>query len=175
VHRNTLLSEIEAYSVKRPLESEVSTSFYNFVSENPDCFKRELLIGHVTASAFIVDLEAEKVLLLHHKKLDRWLQPGGHCDGETDTLEITKKEVSEETGIVFSGFNREIFDLDIHTIPERKGIPEHLHYDVRYLFEVDSQIPFEANEESNDLKWIDFSDLKNYTSEVSILRMLEKI
>jgi 8-oxo-dGTP pyrophosphatase MutT (NUDIX family) len=95
-------------------------------------------------------VDADKILLIHHRKLNKWLQPGGHCDGDTDTLAVAIKEVEEETGVVIKPNDQVIIDLDIHRIPERKGIPAHDHYDVRYLLEADSSLPLLQNHETLD-------------------------
>ncbi len=170
-----LLADISNYKTQIPEEQLIKTQFLDFVKSNSDCFERSLLKGHVTASAFVVDIELSKVLLMNHKKLNKWLQPGGHCDGDSDTLKVALKETQEEMGIIVKDYKTEIFDIDIHTIPENKSVPEHLHYDVRYLFHFDSSKSILANSESNDVKWIDFAEIETYTSETSILRMLEKL
>ena len=142
----------------------------------PLCFSRGLLSGHFTGSAFIVNQKKTHTLLLKHAKLNCWLQPGGHCDGDPDVENVAIKEVFEETGlIVEKSTNPEIFDIDIHKIPERKAVPEHLHYDVRFLFLVDESAKIEISDESTDLKWIPFIEIENYNIDESVSRMVEKI
>ncbi|MDT4869946.1 NUDIX domain protein [compost metagenome] len=123
----------------------------------------------------MIDPAAGKILLIHHKKLNKWLQPGGHCDGEEDTLAVAIKEVFEETGVQIRPAGQQPVDLDIHTIPLRKDVPEHEHFDVRYLFEYDSTQPLTANHETLALEWISFGDIRKYTNEESVLRILDKI
>ena len=173
--RTMLLSELEAFECKLETEIEIKKRFLEFVNTYPNCFERELLIGHVTASAFIFDSTEKKVLLIHHKKLNKWLQPGGHCDGDSNTLLVAKKEVFEETGLNIALSNQPIFDLDIHVIPERKGIPEHLHYDVRYLFEASINDEIVQNHETNDISWIELDKMEYFTTEESLLRMKSKL
>ncbi len=146
----------------------------SFVRENESCFRRELLEGHVTGSCWVVTPAKEKVLLIHHVKLNKWLQPGGHCDGNENVFEVAVTELREETGITEFNALPVIFDLDIHTIPERKGVPEHEHFDVRFLFEVSDSIPLIQNHETHGLKWMELSHLESLTSENSILRMKSK-
>ena len=172
---NSFIEKIETFHPLTATETRIKERFIDFISHNPDCFLRSNLQGHITASAFVVDKAADKILLIHHKKLDKWLQPGGHCDGDTDTLAVAIKEVWEETGVVVQAGNQSIADLDIHVIPKRKDIPEHEHFDVRYIFEADSLLPLIQNHETNDLKWISLDDLSRYTDEESVLRVTRRI
>jgi 8-oxo-dGTP pyrophosphatase MutT (NUDIX family) len=168
------IQEIRAFVVSNQEEQIIKDRFLDFAENNPDCFLRSNLKGHITASAFVVDVVEQKILLIHHKKLNKWLQPGGHCDGDTDTLGVAIKEVYEETGVEILPKNQTIVDLDIHTIPERKGVPEHEHFDVRYIFETDATQPLIQNHETIDLRWIEFKDVPNYTDELSITRVIDK-
>lgn len=170
-----ILELLSAYSCTSDSEKSIKKRFIDFVETNEDCFERHLLIGHITASAFVFDPKKHKTLLIHHKKLNKWLQPGGHCDGEEDTLAVALKEVFEETGLQIENIGQEIFDLDIHTIPESKEVPEHEHFDVRYLLLADSKIPLVQNHETNQLKWIDLSEMEKYTTEESLMRMKNKL
>ncbi len=113
--------------------------------------------------------------MMHHRKLDKWFQPGGHCDGDNDVLRVAMKEAIEETGVAdIQVLNHEIFDVDVHLIPERKDIAAHFHYDIRFLFEVDKDIPLVINEESNDLAWIEISKVAELNNSESITRMTLK-
>lgn len=170
-----LLEQLRTYITVDNTEGIIKARFIDFVNTYHDCFERSLLIGHITASGFIYDERTQKILLIHHKKLDKWLQPGGHCDGDKDTLGVAIKEVFEETGVLIENIDQSIFDLDIHTIPERKDIPEHEHFDVRYLFFADSTKPLVQNHETNQLMWIRIADLEKYTTEESLLRMKRKV
>jgi 8-oxo-dGTP pyrophosphatase MutT (NUDIX family) len=173
--RSKLLLEIENFNCHYDSEIEIKKRFIDFVKNHSNCFERTLLIGHVTASALIFDSKVKQVLLIHHKKLNKWLQPGGHCDGDSFTLGVAQKEVLEETGLNIPLANQPIFDLDIHVIPERKGIPEHLHYDVRYLFEASINNEIVQNHETNDISWIELSKMEDFTTEESLLRMKSKL
>jgi 8-oxo-dGTP pyrophosphatase MutT (NUDIX family) len=170
-----ILELLESYKCIIESEKLIKKRFIEFVQNNEDCFDRNLEVGHITASAFIFDPNNNKTLLLHHKKLNKWLQPGGHCDGDKDTLSVAIKEVFEETGLVINNQAQPIFDLDIHMIPENKGILEHEHFDVRYLLLADSKIPLKQNHETNQLKWVHLSEMENYTTEESLRRMKNKL
>ena len=110
---------------------------------------------------------------MHHKKLNRWLQPGGHCDGDADVLQVAIKEAQEETGIKnITPISRDIFDLDIHYIPSRREENIHLHFDVRFLLMAETnEISF--NHEANDMKW--FAKKASIENDnLSLHRMYEK-
>lgn len=141
------------------------------------CFHRDHLPGHITGSAWILNKPKTHVLLVHHVKLNKWLQPGGHADGEENVLSVALREVNEETGLVhFKELVPGIFDLDIHTIPARADFPEHLHYDVRFaLVATDEEEDIEVSEESHAVKWIAFDEVPDLCcNNASILRMLAK-
>jgi 8-oxo-dGTP pyrophosphatase MutT (NUDIX family) len=172
--RHSLLQMLKQFDASTKDQKETKDKFIGFVEVNQTCFERTLSIGHVTASGLIVDRKKNAVLLLHHKKLNRWLQPGGHCDGDSDTVAVAEKEVYEETGLALKVATPFIHDLDIHTIPSWQNTAEHEHYDVRYIFEYTSSDSFVKNHESNQLKWIELGELKNYDIEPSIVRMINK-
>lgn len=175
MHRKTLLDLLHSYCPNDTVESSMKNETIDFVEKNEDCFKRELLIGHVTGSAWIIEKDRKKVLLMHHKKLNQWFQPGGHCDGDSDVLNVAMKEANEETGLKnLKVFSQEIFDIDVHEIPERKGIPAHKHYDIRFLIEADSDEKLEINEESNDLAWVSLEKVVEHNNSDSIMRMVRK-
>lgn len=145
--------------------------------ESESCFQRDHLPGHITGSAWILNKKRTHVLLVHHVKLNRWLQPGGHADGEENILSVALREVNEETGLVhFKELVPGIFDLDIHTIPARSDFPEHLHYDVRFaLIATDEEENLEVSEESHEVKWIALEDAPECCDHNgSILRMIAK-
>ena len=170
----SLLQSIKKYNPDN-VEIEITKQrFLQFIEQNSNCLLRSNLNGHITASAFVVDFNANKLLLLHHKKLNKWLQPGGHCDGEENTLSVAIKEVFEETGIQIIPKNQVIIDLDIHTIPEKNQIPEHEHFDIRYLFEANSNSNIVKNHESIALKWVEIDAISLFTEEESISRFVRK-
>lgn len=172
--KTELVAKVENYLPYDQTEKKMCDRLLQFITEHDNCFERFLLIGHVTASAWIINDQKQEVLLLHHKKLGKWLQPGGHCDGNENVFEVAKKEVLEETGIDVGMQKEEIFDIDIHLIPERKEIPAHEHFDIRFKFVLgESQAPIQ-NHESNELKWIPMATISTLTSEPSILRMVKK-
>ena len=126
----------------------------NFLKTN-NPFGRDNLEGHFTASSWIVTKDNTRALITHHKKLGLKLQLGGHCDGDSDILRVALKEAIEESGINNIYFSRNIFDIDIHTIPARGKESEHYHYDIRFLFTVENDAMFVLSPESTKLEWID--------------------
>jgi 8-oxo-dGTP pyrophosphatase MutT (NUDIX family) len=175
MHRQPLLNLLRSYAIHYPAEAATTGQFIAFVTAHENCFDRSLLIGHVTASAWVINQDGASVLLLHHLKLDKWMQPGGHCDGDPNTLNVAQKECFEETGIQTLPATTQIFDIDIHEIPQRKEIPAHLHFDVRYLMRPLPGSRITASEtETNQVIWAPLKEIPNYSREKSILRMLMK-
>jgi 8-oxo-dGTP pyrophosphatase MutT (NUDIX family) len=172
-HRQRLLDLIGDYAVRYPDERKVVERFVSFIEENERCFERDCWAGHITGSAWLLNEAHTHVLLTHHRKLGRWLQLGGHSDGEPDTLFAARREAEEESGLAVRAVFPWIFDLDVHEIPARKSDPAHFHFDVRFVFETDSEA-FAVSEESLDLAWVDVRKLETVTDEVSMLRMADK-
>lgn len=176
MHRQDLINKLNDYSPEFEAEKEFRASFLSFVKQNPECFERSLEEGHVTGSAWIINKTGTKVLLTHHHKLDRWLQLGGHADGDPDIINVATKEALEESGLKSIRLvSQSIFDIDIHTIPARKTDPEHLHYDIRFLFQADENEPLVVSNESKDLAWVELDKLAALVeSNDSIMRMMQK-
>jgi len=175
VQRQPLIDHLLNYHRDHPVESRTINRFMDFVKQEAGCFERSTISGHVTASAWILSPDGERVLLTHHRKLDRWLQLGGHADGDPDVLSVAYKEAREESGIDhFEQVLPGIFDLDIHVIPARKNEPEHFHYDVRYLFRVSGSTDYIVSAESHDLRWVGLDKVASLTTEESMLRMVAK-
>lgn len=176
MNRETLLQQIREYKAFDAEEEGFRTRTLHLLEQEPDCFQRKLLHGHITGSAWVVSPDGENVLLLHHRKLDKWLQPGGHADGDENVRRVAQKEAEEESGLQdIRLYESGIFDLDIHTIPERKGVPEHLHYDIRFRFVANPAAPLQQNSESKGLAWVPLKEVPARTDQNrSILRMLQK-
>lgn len=156
-------------------EAAMLAEYAPFISAHPDCLLRTCGPGHLTASAWIVDRSRQWTLLTHHHKLDRWLQLGGHVDGNPDLLAAALREGAEESGLTrLVPVSPEIFDVDRHSIPARGAEPEHWHYDVRFLIEADRDEPLRISNESKDLAWVELSRVAELNPSESLARMVRK-
>tara|TARA_B110000003_G_scaffold276080_1_gene320796 strand:+ start:72 stop:605 length:534 start_codon:yes stop_codon:yes gene_type:complete len=165
---------LEDYRVKYPEESTIN-EVLDFL-ENSGSIDENNFKGHFTGSAWVLSPFKDHVLMTHHRKLGMWLQLGGHSNGENDLFKVALREAKEESGIQeIIGLSKNIFDLDIHTIPQQIDQPSHKHYDIRFLFEAD---PLETeiiiSEESHDVGWIPLNKVLTFNSEMSIKRMVYK-
>lgn len=175
MNRQLLIDTLGRYATGYPEEQKFISLFLELLM-HPCAYQRDHLPGHITASAWITDESAANVLLLHHKKLDRWLQPGGHADGEEDVVVVATKEVMEETGLkTFLHKHHGLFDIDIHLIPARNEFPEHYHYDIRFLLQADFTTELIVSDESHALKWFPMEEVPVATQgSTSMIRMAEK-
>jgi len=173
--REELTQLLERYKTDFQEELRFVSPFLELL-QSPRSFYRDHLPGHVTASAWVVDENKTHALLVHHAKLDKWLQPGGHADGDENILDVATREVNEETGLEeLTLLVPGIFDLDIHPIPARNDFPEHLHYDIRFAFIASQQEKLKISDESHDLKWVNLKEVPEITQQnSSILRMIQK-
>jgi len=148
-----------------------------FVQQHPNCFDRALWPGHITGSAWVVNPARDKVLLMHHRKHNQWFQFGGHADGDSDIVRVALRETQEETGLpleVIRLIDGGIFDVDIHTIPASDKGSEHIHFDIRFLVEIDDSLTVPGNDESHEILWIPLEEVTKYNNNLSTCRMLEK-
>lgn len=176
MNRSRLLEELRAYHGHDDAEQSFVDRFIRLL-QHPDAFQRTHLPGHITGSAWITNEVGTEVLLTHHAKLDKWLQPGGHADGDEDVIRVATREAEEETGLMEIVLaDDHIFDLDIHVIPERGNMPEHFHYDVRYLFRASKKLPLVVTVESHALSWVRLDDIDRISNNnTSMLRMVRKM
>ncbi len=130
----------------------------DFCAANDDALHRRCLVGHLTGSALVVDPNGTRTLLLHHAKLDRWLQPGGHADGDGNLAAVALREATEETGMVGLRVVVPAIDIDVHHIPARPGEPEHVHYDLRFVVIAPETAVVDHNEEALAARWIEPDD-----------------
>lgn len=173
--RTSLHAAFERYRSRWPSESVDVEPFMRFLESDVDVFKRSHLAGHFTGSAWLVSADGARTLLMHHRKLDRWLQPGGHADGDVDLARVALREAQEETGVPGLRVEDDIFDIDRHRIPARGAEPEHWHYDVRHVVRAGANECFVVNEESHALAWRPVAGLlDDETLDVSVRRMARK-
>jgi 8-oxo-dGTP pyrophosphatase MutT (NUDIX family) len=171
----SLHDALASYAQRWPDEAEVARSFAAFLDEAPTVFERLHLAGHFTASSWLVDGSGTRALLTHHRKLGRWLQLGGHADGDRDLSRVALREAEEESGLAGLRVEPEIFDLDRHWIPERGDVPGHWHWDVRYVVHAEAGEDYVVSEESHDLAWRPIDEiLRDPGSDESMRRMAGK-
>jgi 8-oxo-dGTP pyrophosphatase MutT (NUDIX family) len=175
MHREMLLKGLTAHQPYDETEREMLARMRNFVQRNPDCFSPSLASGHITGGAWILDRTRRYALLTHHRKLDKWLQLGGHADGETDALAIALREAREESGLTtIRPVSHTIFDVDVHPIPARGVQPAHCHYDIRFLMEADRSEALQVSSESKALAWVEIAAISRYSTEASMVRLAAK-
>lgn len=173
--RKLLIAALTRYEGNSPEESTAAARIRELVEREPRCAERDCFPAHLTGSAWVVNRAGDKALLLHHAKLQKWLQPGGHADGDFDLLRVALREAAEESGLTsLRSCSLEIFDVDIHPIPAQGSTPDHLHYDVRFLLMADEQEQLEESDESRGLQWVLLDDLERLTEEPSVTRLREK-
>jgi 8-oxo-dGTP pyrophosphatase MutT (NUDIX family) len=155
MHRPTIFNAdmLLGYRTQWHLEDAVIKQFEAFLAAHGDAFERSNRVGHFTGSSWLISEDGKRVLLMHHRKLDRWLQPGGHADGEVDLAGVALREAREETGVTGLRVEGAVFDIDRHLIPARGDEPEHWHYDVRYVVRAGKDERFVLNSESRALAW----------------------
>jgi len=194
--RRLLLDALDAYATRWTFSAYASFQagmeqarverFTRFVRGFPDCLERSCAVGHVTGAALVVSPDLRRVLLTHHRKLDMWLQLGGHADGEREVHLVALREAQEESGIEDAAFLTcggllDVdgvplpFDVDVHAIPAHGADPPHEHYDVRYLIRADDARPVVVSHESHDVRWLDLDEARSLTHEPSMHRMLDKL
>jgi 8-oxo-dGTP pyrophosphatase MutT (NUDIX family) len=180
MHRQHILDQLDRYQAESPDDQAHKNSIVHFIKNHPNCFDRELPYGHVTGSAWVINQTRDKVLLTLHAKVATWMQMGGHSDGHPITNDVALREAHEESGLKnITPLSSEIFDLDIHHYPAfqtKRGFEhEHLHFDLRYIFEADENEPLTPQEgESNGLRWVPLAEAHQLNAQEKFLRMIRK-
>lgn len=167
--------ELARYRERHPDEASVVDEFTAFARSGIDVFERRRAGGHFTASCWLVSADGARVLLTHHRKLERWLQLGGHADGDSDLARVALREAQEESGLSELRVQAQIFDIDAHVIPARGVDAEHVHWDVRYIVRCHGSEAFAVSDESLALAWVEIRDLLADSSvDASVRRMARK-
>ena len=170
-----LLSELDLS--QRTEEEPHRKRMIELLDSTSDCFYRSSFPAHFTGSALVLSADRRRALLHHHRKLDRWMQFGGHCDGDEDLLRVAQREALEESGIEgLNAVSRVPFDLDIHEIPARPalGEPAHYHYDVRFLLIAPEKARFTVSEESLAIRWFDLEEMLSLPLSAGLHRLALK-
>jgi 8-oxo-dGTP pyrophosphatase MutT (NUDIX family) len=162
------------YASRYPGDAHVADCL-SFLANASHPFDREHESGHFTGSGWLVDASGKRVLLTHHRKLNRWLQLGGHADGDHDLAAVALREAGEESGLSGLTVEHVIFDVDRHWIPERPNESGHWHYDVRYVVRAGVHDSFAVSNESLDLAWVSIETLATASdTDESLRRMAQK-
>jgi len=164
-----------SYGERYPQEAQTVDRFLELLLDGEAAFYRTHPHAHFTASALVMSPDGRQVLLTHHRKLDIWIQLGGHADGDLDLIRAARKEAVEESGIAELELgSKQIVDIDIHPIPAHGSEPPHEHFDVRFLFIASPDAVLTVSEESHDLAWVAVDRLSDYSTEASLTRLIEK-
>ena len=155
-----------------PGPDDARAAMLAFLDDHTDALMRTCLAGHFTASAAIVDPSRDAALVVFHRKLQRWLQPGGHADGDADLARVARREAKEETGIIGLRLVGGPIDLDVHEIPARLDEPAHLHLDVRFLVVTPPGAEPTLNHESEAFRWLTAAELDDPLLDASTRRLL---
>jgi 8-oxo-dGTP pyrophosphatase MutT (NUDIX family) len=143
-----------------------------FVDEPPDALLRSCAVGHLTGSALVVDPASRRFLLLFHAKMRRWLQPGGHADGDGEMAHVSLHEATEETGIAGLRVVTPAIDLDVHVFHHAAGAePDHLHLDIRHLVLAPAGALPAGNHESEGIRWVSLDELTTVEPEPGLARL----
>jgi len=174
--RQNLITELQNYKSNHDTEGFVSRIID--LLNNERCFYRDHFEpGHITGSAILLNKSGDKILMNHHKFLDKWLNFGGHCDGDEDVLSVAIRETMEESGITaIKPLSANIIDIDIHDIPanDKKNEPPHAHFDIRYIMHMTDVQNVIISDESNDLKWVTFDEARSLADK-SLIRFINKV
>ena len=172
--RQALLRQLSDYAMAQQ-HAPTAAVIRSFVETEPYWWSRENPRGHITASAWVLSSDQTETLLVHHRKLNRWLQPGGHIEGDQTVFDAALREAREESGLTnLRSLSEAIFDVDIHPIPARPEFPAHQHLDIRYVFVADRTELLRCSPESHAVQWWPLSGLSRTVADVSIIRMAER-
>ena len=175
---HALIASLYAHIGKYPEDEKSSENTITWIEKHWDfAFVKENLEGHITGSIFIINPDKTKILLIFHKKLQKWLQFWGHADGEKNIQNVAIREFQEESGILIAPkILWDILHVDVHDVPEYKWKPEHRHFDIRYLWIIDDTIPlFRQEEEVDDIRWFAIDEVENYNNESSMMNCILRI
>ncbi|TMA23807.1 MAG: NUDIX hydrolase [Deltaproteobacteria bacterium] len=181
MNRDAVSAELARHARAHPEDGPALARFARLLEDTPAPFSRDQFApGHVTCSACVLDAKGAHVLLLHHARLSRWLQPGGHAEsGDATPLAGALRELREESGLVDPATlcgpgGSALVDVDVHEIPARGGEPAHLHYDLRYGFAVDGGAALRCSEESHVLRWVAVERLAEQGADASVARLVAR-
>jgi 8-oxo-dGTP pyrophosphatase MutT (NUDIX family) len=177
----TIHSLLAAYAPRDAAERRFKARMLALLADEPRALWRDVFSpGHFTGSALVTSQRRDKVLLMKHKFIGRWMQFGGHADGASNVASVALREASEESGFREDSFTLcgDVFDIDVHPIPANpaKDEPAHEHFDVRILLQLDDSLPLPPNPEGLTLCWLPLDQAATLVAgEQGLLRMLGKL
>ena len=177
MHRAAALKLLRTHGLRKLSAEEAAAvaATVELVEAHPDCLLRTCMPGHLTGSAWILSPDRRLTLLTLHRKLGKWLQLGGHADGDGDLLSVALREAREESGLAgVRAAADSVFDVDRHWIPAHGGEPGHWHHDLRFLLEADPSEPLTVSSESRQLAWVEVGAVAALNPEESMMRMVRK-
>ena len=175
-----IYEQIKAYRPWNEQERQDQALILAFLERNPDAFYRTNLLAHMTASAWVVNPQRSKALMVYHRLYDSWSWAGGHADGEEDLLAVALREVREETGVQrLRPVTEEIYSLEVLTVDghEKHGryVPSHLHLNVTYLLEAEEDQPLRVCEaENSGVAWFSLADALSASTEPWFIERIYK-
>ena len=176
MHRQDVLNMLARHRSRFMEEASYVRRSYEYIQQNPACFERSQPM-HITGSCWVVNPARDSALLMHHKKLGQWFQPGGHADGETDVKQVALRETIEETGLSADKvklLSDQVFDVDIHSVKADARAPYHEHIDIRFLVEIDDSLVIPGNNESHEIIWVPLNFVSRFNNNMSTRRMVQK-
>ncbi len=170
--KKALLRQLFNYKAFNAEEEKQRQRILKLFNTNASPFDRDHSPKHLAVSAFVVNPSFTHVLLVKHKKLDMWLQPGGHCEDEKTMREGALREITEETGLVDILLSNEVFDVNVYEYP----CGEHVDYDIQYLAIANMNEPLVLQEdEVSDIRWVPVDELLDYNPKEPFIRAIEKL
>ncbi len=169
-----MLQEFQQYQAYDELEAQHQRKLIDLIKTSPDPLDADRFEpGHATGSVWVVDPMTRKVAMIFHKKVRRWLQPGGHAELDEPNVKVAAlREAQEELGLQLDFEQASLFDIDVHWIPGDR-YPEHWHFDVRYLCLCEEQ-PLTAESEDCPARWFDWDELLALERDADLDRMMQK-
>ena len=177
IEAGRLIAGLAHHRASDPDEEASLLKILRFLSLTGDPFSRENPDGHITGSTVIARPDASAFLLVHHRKLDAWLQPGGHTDAEdADVLATALREAREETGLsgLVVACDGKPFDVDVHAIPARPHEPAHWHFDLRHLATTEETALAPQEAEARAARWFTLEEAEREGVDASLQRAMRK-
>lgn len=172
--KHELIESILKYQDQYPEERDPGIVI-DFIESTDNLFGRDSMKGHITCSAWVLNADLTEVVLVKHRRLDRWIRPGGHIEAMESPFEGAYREGVEETGIQeLTPWSSDIFHISVHDFPSGKDGPAHYHYDLRYLFIAPPQAELVMTDETDGVRWVNLHQIHEYTEEATMIDMAEK-